>query len=230
MFNFTRPGVGISKDAPKKEGIALFFDIVYRDFWTLFTLNLLFIITTMPIITIGPSICALNFVCARMIRDEPIDVFDDYKRGFFMNFWQGLGVGIIVLLIFAFLGTSCYMASIIFPHLAYVILFIIAFFCAVNVYIFPLVSCIKLPTYAIFKNSFSLAVVCLKPTFASLAINTAITVLLFLFITYTFYFYIFMGFAFFVFVNMFFAYPVIEKYVSIAKEKPVIEVEATFKD
>ncbi len=230
MFNFTRPGVGISKDAPKKTGFALYLDIAYREFWTMFTINLFFIISTIPIITIGPSICALNYVCAKMIRDEPIDVFDDYKHGFLMNFKQGVLASIINLVIFAFLAVSIYIASILFKRFIYVILFVLALFIAINAYIFPLVSCIQLPLRAVYKNSFSLAIICPKQTLATFAIFVGLNVGLFCFITYTYFFYVFFGFGFLTFTNMFFAYPQIEKFVSIAKPERIIDVEASFTD
>ncbi|MFI3116142.1 MAG: DUF624 domain-containing protein [Clostridia bacterium] len=230
MFDFTKPGVGISKDAPKKEGIHLFIDILYREFWTIFTINFLFIISTIPIITIGPSICALNYVCAKLIRDEPIDVFYDYKRGFMLNFWQGTFASLINLVIFGFLGISYWFASILFVRFSYVIIFVIILFCAVNVYVFPLVSCIKLPLKAVYKNSISLAIICLKPTLSVLVIMGVLNAGLLWFISNTYFFYAFVGFGFLVYLNLFFAYPQIDKFVSIAKPKRLIEEPATFKD
>lgn len=45
FFNYSKPGPGISRDEPKKHSLFLFFDIYFRKFWKLVTLNLLFLST-----------------------------------------------------------------------------------------------------------------------------------------------------------------------------------------
>ena len=47
--NYESAGAGIAKNAPKKEGIALFFDIFFRKFWLMIGLNILFFIFTLPL-------------------------------------------------------------------------------------------------------------------------------------------------------------------------------------
>lgn len=53
LFNYDRPGKGIRKDAPQKKGLALYFDIFFRRFWKLITLNLLYVIASLPALIIA---------------------------------------------------------------------------------------------------------------------------------------------------------------------------------
>ena len=46
--DYESAGVGISKNAPKKKGAALFFDIVGRKFWKLLALNFIYMLFFIP--------------------------------------------------------------------------------------------------------------------------------------------------------------------------------------
>ncbi len=50
FFNYSKPGPGVSKDAPKKKGIFLYFEILSRKFANLFLLNLLYFLCSLPMI------------------------------------------------------------------------------------------------------------------------------------------------------------------------------------
>lgn len=45
MFNYEKPGPGVSKDEPEKHGLFLFFDIFFRKFWNLVKLNMLYFVS-----------------------------------------------------------------------------------------------------------------------------------------------------------------------------------------
>lgn len=47
--DYESAGVGISKHAPKKTGISLFFDILLRKFWKLMGLNFLYMLFFIPL-------------------------------------------------------------------------------------------------------------------------------------------------------------------------------------
>ncbi len=46
--NYSKPGPGIDKNAPKKKGLNLFYDIFFRKFWDIIKLNLLYFVTIIP--------------------------------------------------------------------------------------------------------------------------------------------------------------------------------------
>lgn len=53
FFDYTKPGKGVRKDEPAKTGVALYFDILLRRFWKLISLNLLYLIVSIPAIIVG---------------------------------------------------------------------------------------------------------------------------------------------------------------------------------
>lgn len=61
--NYSKPGPGISKDAPKKKGLSLFYEIFFRKFWKLIQLNLLYLLTIIPTF-------AVIFILSGMISNK----------------------------------------------------------------------------------------------------------------------------------------------------------------
>ena len=57
LFDYNTPGPGIDKDAPPKKGLALFWDILYRRFWKLVSVNLLYLLFSIP------SLIIMYFAC-----------------------------------------------------------------------------------------------------------------------------------------------------------------------
>jgi len=61
--------------------------------------NLLFIVTSLPVITIGAAVTALNYTTMKILRDEQTSIVKDYWRSFRENFKQATVLwGIVVLL------------------------------------------------------------------------------------------------------------------------------------
>lgn len=223
--NFNKPGPGIDKNQVRKEGFALFWEIITREFWTLLAINLAFIVTCIPIVTIGPSVCALNYICAKIMRDEPLDGLSDYKRGFMINLKQGIPLGIIVGFIFFSLGYSFLFYKEAIGYFAYIILFLLLVFSIANVYIFLLCSSITLPIRAIFQNSFLLFGISPVPTLKAFGINFIIAFIsLYYSNELSGFFYMLIGFSLTILINSFFAYPQIEKYIT-ASDTADTEVE-----
>lgn len=73
----------------------------------LFILNLLFILCSLPIITIGPAMTALYYVTLKMVKDE-----DCYPvKSFFRSFKANLKQGIVIWIIMAVIGSVMYLDS-----------------------------------------------------------------------------------------------------------------------
>ncbi len=51
-FNYSKPGPGVDKDAPKKKGIFLYFELFFRKFWKLIQANMLYFLCSIPMILI----------------------------------------------------------------------------------------------------------------------------------------------------------------------------------
>ena len=56
FFNYDKPGPGVDKDAPKKKGIFLYFELFFRKFWLLMKVNMLYFLVSLPVMA------AYNFI------------------------------------------------------------------------------------------------------------------------------------------------------------------------
>ncbi len=149
--NFDRSGPGIEKDIPPKKGIYLFFDTLLREFWELIKLNLLFLLTCLPIVTIGAAWGAMTRVTIRMLRDLPTDIWSDYWQAFRENWkfstlfgflWTILfGSGLLALRLAA--ETPALLASVLIS-----LVFLTAFF----LYLYPMLTATTLPLLAALRN------------------------------------------------------------------------------
>lgn len=81
----------LNTDSPVFEFLGTFADFV--------GLNLLFLITCLPIITIGPALCALFTVTLRESRGEHGYILSTYLKAFKNNLKSGIGIFLIYLLI-----------------------------------------------------------------------------------------------------------------------------------
>ena len=62
-------------------------------------LNFLFIVTSLPVVTLGASLTALNFTAMRIGTGECVSVSADYFRSFRRNFRQATLIGLILALL-----------------------------------------------------------------------------------------------------------------------------------
>ncbi|MCR5626153.1 MAG: DUF624 domain-containing protein [Lachnospiraceae bacterium] len=74
----------------------------------LITLNLLFILTSLPIFTIGASLTALHYVSLKLVRKEEGYIARSYFKSFKENFLQSTIIWIFFLILFAILGVNLY--------------------------------------------------------------------------------------------------------------------------
>ena len=89
--DYAKPGPGIDPDAPEKIGFARFFEIIQLECVTLVKLNLLFLVSCLPVITIPPALFAMNQVIRRMILDQPVDCFYHYQLAFRQHWKRAYG-------------------------------------------------------------------------------------------------------------------------------------------
>lgn len=75
-----------------------FFTFIKKLGWV-FLLNILFLITSIPIVTIGASATAMYTVLNKIIEERQFAFFGDYFRSFRDNFWQSTLMWVPVLLI-----------------------------------------------------------------------------------------------------------------------------------
>ena len=106
--DYSAPGPGIEKDAPEKTGPARFLEILQLECVTLFQLNLLFLVSCLPVITIPPALFAMNQVIRLMVLDQPVLCFYHYRTAF-CKFWrQGYLAFLLVALPLVFAGCGAW--------------------------------------------------------------------------------------------------------------------------
>ena len=84
LFNYEKEGPGISKNAPKKKTFIVFFETFFRNFWKFITINLVYDLISVPVLTNGLASAGLTNVTRNIARDKHSfglrDFFDTLKK------------------------------------------------------------------------------------------------------------------------------------------------------
>ena len=91
---------------PDRHGPLWYLSIVLREYTGLLVLNLLVILTSLPVFTLGPSLSAFGHVLCRMVDDQPVEPAREYFAAFKAQFSRKVGWGLALLAITAVLGVS----------------------------------------------------------------------------------------------------------------------------
>ncbi|HHW46436.1 MAG TPA: YesL family protein [Clostridiales bacterium] len=123
FFDFNKEGPGVSKDQPKKSAFFLYFEILFRKFWGLVTVNLIYCIYFIPVlalcllfinligkvtadnallylfcfspvILLGPANAGITKVTRDFVREEPGFIWSDFHESFKKNWKQSIAVSI----------------------------------------------------------------------------------------------------------------------------------------
>ena len=203
-INYNKPGPGVDKNAPKKKGITRFFELVLREFGNLTKLNLLYLLTLLPSVTlfilalsetcgiymyilsvvaalpVGGAVTACSFCIAKMLRDEPGFVFYDFRRKLKENFKQAAIPGILSI---AFIYTQIYiwlniaMGGIIAGYGTFLMLILSMIFIRMIIpYVFLQTAYLHLKTIAIIKNSILISLKNAGRSFSGMLLGNAIPV------------------------------------------------------
>jgi uncharacterized membrane protein YesL len=125
----------------------------------LMILNVLFIVTSLPIFTIGASLTALNFVAMRFPKDQSDSVPRDYLRSFKQNFRQAtLVFGVVVAAAAALAAWYILAANLTLGAVAQLILLVIWYVIAVAfagtvLFLFPYLAKFEGGTREVFRNA-----------------------------------------------------------------------------
>ena len=111
LFDYSKEGPGIDKNAPKKKGFVVFFETFFRNFWKFIPINLMFSLIGLPVLTNGLSYIGFTNVARNTARDKHSfglsDFFDTIKK----NWKQGLTLGIINVIVMAFIAFDIWFFS-----------------------------------------------------------------------------------------------------------------------
>ncbi len=230
LFNYEKEGPGISKNAPQKKTILVFFETFFRNFWKFITINIVYSILCIPVITGGMASAGLTNVTRNIARDKHSFGLSDFFETIKKNWKQSLGAGVINTLIYIIL-----FFDLMFFYqnqsngIVYVIglgisLSILIVFLMMNFYIWTLMITFKFSLKQVYKNSFKFVIINFKKNLLcglslllAYAVYVLIDVLLFkyLIIVLSFEILIFtMTFPSFRFLMIqYFTFPAIKKYI-----------------
>lgn len=128
--DFSKEGPGIRKDAPKKTGLALLMQVVLREWWELFKLNLMIVVFSLPIVTIPATLAAATHISLRMIEDESIYLRRDFLAAFRQHLLRATlwGAGFAIALGIGGYATFVY-AQLMLHSVVYVLPLVLALAC-----------------------------------------------------------------------------------------------------
>lgn len=155
----------IDPNSPLIQALGKLSDIVFC--------NIMFVIFSLPIVTIGASSAALYSCVQKLIQDREDDlIVKDFWRGFKANFVQATVIWLLVLVVMVFLAAFYFVASQMLDVLgrAYLLpFFLLAFFllCGYQ-YLFPIQARYRLKVREVIKNAFLLSLAALPWTLLSI--------------------------------------------------------------
>lgn len=162
LFDYTKEGPGIRKDAPKKKAIFVFFETFFRNFFKFISINLVYILLSLPIVTHGMASAGITNVARNTARDKHSFGLSDFFETIRKNLKQSLVVGIInaavtFLLISSlrFYNDSYLQTKSIMSLLGFgVCLSFATCFAIMNFYIYTLMITFNFKIKELYKNSF----------------------------------------------------------------------------
>lgn len=122
-------------------------------------LNLLFIATSLPLVTLGASLTALNFTAMRIGSGECVSVSADYFRSFRRNFRQATAIAVVLVLLAAVLAAwYAVVTSLVVSPLAQLALlavwYVLAFGAVMmTLFVFPYLATFEGSTRQVFRNA-----------------------------------------------------------------------------
>jgi uncharacterized membrane protein YesL len=106
--HLTREGPGVPRHAPPKKGLALLGAVIAREGWTLIELNLLYVLFSLPLVTIPAAQVATTRVVVLMLEDRNIYLLRDFWETFRDRFWRATAFGVGNLAVLALAACSGY--------------------------------------------------------------------------------------------------------------------------
>ena len=190
LFNYSKEGPGIAKDAPQKKTYVVFIETFFRNFWKFIPMNLVYFLISIPVITGGLASAGLTNVTRNIARDRHSFGLSDFFETIKKNFKQSLLAGIINTVIYAILFFDLYFfyflakstVSIIGLVVCCVMLFI---FILMNYYIWTLIITFNFTLSQVYKNSFRFVFINMKKNFLCFLCLTVFYVLLLAIIYFT---------------------------------------------
>ncbi len=149
----------LTKEDVKKRGFMGFMETLWREFFELIKLNLLFLITCIPVVTIPLALTAMSDITVTMVCDKNHFLWPDYWKAFKRSVAQSLlgGLAYAVILV-AFTASTVFYYRLMSATKLFVVLSgfsacLLLFAFASAMYFFPMAARVDLPTKTLLKNA-----------------------------------------------------------------------------
>lgn len=171
LFNYEKEGPGIEKNAPKKKTFLVFFETFFRNFWKFISINIVYNLISIPVITNGFACVGITNVTRNIARDKHSFGLSDFFETIKKNWKQALGAGIInTLVVFVLVFDIWFFynqnsESMLFTVLLGITFGLCLLFAMMNFYIWTLMITFDFSLKQIYLNSFKFVVINLKNNF-----------------------------------------------------------------
>lgn len=228
---------GIDKNAPRKKGFARYLETLWREFFPLIKLNLLFILSCIPVVTIPASLTAMSRITVTMVRDRNYFMLSDYWDAFKRDFWRSLLAGFLFAAAIGVFGLSTWFYYMLaqasnkfFLVFAGVSLGLLITAVGGAMYFFPMLAMVELPTKKLLINSTVMFYTCFKRSLPAFLISVAILLLGVGMLPFSLIFIAFIMFSLSSMTSNFFIVRPIELHVLGMKETPEGNLEVNAED
>lgn len=120
-------------------------------------LNILTVVFSLPIITVGAATTAMYYCVGKQRRGED-NVFRDFWHGFKSNFWQSTGLWLLILVVTYVLGvsiTTCFTFDVPgFKMIGYIVIAVAVVMAMIASWAFPLLSRFENTVMETIRNAF----------------------------------------------------------------------------
>ena len=185
-------------------------------------LNLLCIISCLPIITIGASVTATYFVAMQIVKDEESYIIKEFIKRFKENFIISTKIWIIMMIIGGVLCFDFYISKLIINEymriiLQFILLMISIIFVFSITYVFPIASKFENTVKNTMINSILISIQHLPHTIVMTLVNLSPIILIFMLSDYwgqILFFYTVIGFAIIAYINSIFFNKIFKQYIN----------------
>ncbi|MBR6533809.1 MAG: DUF624 domain-containing protein [Clostridia bacterium] len=181
LFNYDKEGPGISKDAPKKKTIVVFFEMFFRNFWKFITINFIYSLISIPVFTNGMASVGITNVARNTARDKHSFGISDFFETIRKNLKQSIIAGIINAIVFGFLIFDIYFFFSIKGKFGIVgtgiTLALLVTFIMMGYYLWTLIITFDYTLKQAYSNSFKFVFLNFKYSFLCLFVNILILAL-----------------------------------------------------
>lgn len=184
-------------------------------------LNFLFIVSSIPIVTIGASLSAVYSVAMKMVKDEDVYIAKEYMKQFKENFKHSTTVWIFIMIIVSVLAIDFYISDMIYSEFIrnvfqYIFTIIGVILMFVITYVFPLVSKFENTIKNTIKNSILISIQNLPYTIIMVLVNLSPMIIMFLcrnYWGYVLFFYLVVGYGITAYINSIFLDKILNRYI-----------------